>query len=269
VTAVLNGKRVIAPPKDIAEVQNAFEIYERLDELDPFDVEDLLKAHGVMVRGLTGEAGQFRSGNVGVVDAEGCVLHFGTLPEYVPGLVCQLLDWTKDSPTPMLIKSSVFHYELELIHPFADGNGRIGRLWHTLLLSRWQPLFAWLPVESIIHDRQADYYAAINASNHAASSTAFINFMLEAIKAALLEAIETGKQTESTPEIVAIHVPPEKRWEAVEAWLRTHGRLRNSDIQQLLSVSTATASRLLREWTAAGKLCKKRVGSYWCYKLTE
>lgn len=269
VTAVLNGKRVIAPPKDIAEVQNAFEIYERLDELDPFDVEDLLKAHGVMVRGLTGEAGQFRSGNVGVVDAEGRVLHFGTLPEYVPGLVCQLLDWVKDSPTPMLIKSCVFHYEFELIHPFADGNGRIGRLWHTLLLSRWQPLFAWLPVESIIHDRQADYYAAINASNHAASSTAFINFMLEAIKAALLEAIETGKQTKSTPEIVAIHVPPEKRWTAVEAWLRTHGQLRNSDIQQLLSVSTATASRLLREWTAAGKLCKKRVGSYWCYKLTE
>ena len=139
VTAVLNGKRVIAPPKDIAEVQNAFEIYERLDELDPFDVEELLKAHGVMVRGLTGEAGQFRSGNVGVVDAEGRVLHFGTLPEYVPGLVCQLLDWTKDSPTPMLIKSCVFHYEFELIHPFADGNGRIGRLWHTLLLSRWQP----------------------------------------------------------------------------------------------------------------------------------
>ena len=148
VTAVLNGKRVIAPPKDIAEVQNAFEIYERLDELDPFDVEDLLKAHGVMVRGLTGEAGQFRTGNVGIVDAEGRVLHFGTLPEYVPGLVCQLLDWTKDSPTPMLIKSCVFHYEFELIHPFADGNGRIGRLWHTLLLSRWQPLFAccrWNP----------------------------------------------------------------------------------------------------------------------------
>ena len=189
VTAVLNGKRVIAPPKDIAEVQNAFEIYERLDELAPFDVGDLLKAHGVMVRGLTGEAGQFRSGNVGVVDAEGRVLHFGTLPEYVPGLVCQLLDWTKDSPTPMLIKSCVFHYEFELIHPFADGNGRIGRLWHTLLLSRWQPLFAWLPVESIIHDRQADYYAAIHASNHAASSTAFITFMLDAINDTLDRAL--------------------------------------------------------------------------------
>ena len=268
VTAVLNGKRVIAPPKDIAEVQNAYEIYERLEELNPFDVEDLLKAHGVMVRGLTAEAGMFRSGNVGVVDGEGHVLHFGTLPEYVPGLVCQLLDWVKDSPTPMLIKSCVFHYEFELIHPFADGNGRTGRLWHTLLLSRWQPLFAWLPVESIIHDRQTDYYAVINASNNAASSTAFISFMLDAIKAALLEAIEANVQAPSTEKVTAAKVAPVKRWIAVEGWLKEHGQIKNADLQRILGVSTATASRLLREWTAEGKLRKARVGSYWSYMLT-
>ncbi len=269
VTAVLNGKRVIAPPKDIAEVKNAYEIYERLDELDPFDVEDLLKAHGIMVRGLTAEAGQFRSGNVGVVDAEGRVLHFGTLPEYVPGLVCQLLDWVKDSPTPMLIKSCVFHYELELIHPFADGNGRIGRLWHTLLLSRWQPLFAWLPVESIIHDRQADYYAAIHASNDAASSTAFIAFMLEAIKAALIEAIEATAQITAPKESAASTPAPENRWPVIEAWLKENRQIKNADVQRLLGVSTATASRLLRDWTASGKLIKLRVGSYWSYRSTE
>lgn len=268
VTAVLNGKRVIAPPKDIVEVKNAYEIYERLDELNPFDVEDLLKAHGVMMRGLTAEAGQFRSGNVGVVDAEGRVLHFGTLPEYVPGLVCQLLDWVKDSPTPMLIKSCVFHYELELIHPFADGNGRIGRLWHTLLLSRWQPLFAWLPVESIIHDRQADYYAAINASNNAASATAFIAFMLEAIKAALIEAIEANAQNEAPKESAASVPAPENRWPVIEAWLKENRQIKNADVQRLLGVSTATASRLLRDWTAAGRIRKMRVGSYWTYELT-
>ena len=162
VTAVLNGKRVIAPPKDIAEVKNAYEIYELMDSLNPYSVEDLLNAHAVMTKGLVEESGCFRSGPVGVVDKQGNILHFGTLPDYVPGLVNELLDWTRDCDYHMLIKGCVFHYELELIHPFADGNGRIGRLWHTLLLTQWKPMFAWLPVESIIHDRQEEYYNAIN-----------------------------------------------------------------------------------------------------------
>lgn len=174
VTAVLNGKHVLAPPKDIAEVKNAYEIYERLDELDPYSVDDLLMAHGIMTRGLVEEPGVFRTRPVGVGDSEGHVLHFGTLPQYVPNLVTELLDWAKTSAVHMLIRSCVFHYELELIHPFADGNGRIGRLWHTLLLSKWNPAFAWLPVESIIHNRQQAYYDAINASNNAGESTVFI-----------------------------------------------------------------------------------------------
>ena len=148
VTAVLNGKHVLAPPKDIAEVKNAFEIYERLDELDPYSVEDLLTAHGIMTRGLVEESGMFRTRPVGVVDSEGHVLHFGTLPQYVPDLVMDLLDWAKTSEIHMLIRSCVFHYELELIHPFADGNGRVGRLWHTLLLSKWNRPFSgsrWNP----------------------------------------------------------------------------------------------------------------------------
>lgn len=187
VTAVVSGKRILAPPKDIAEVQNAFEIYDRLDELNPYSIDDLLTAHSVMVRGLRDDAGEFRSRPVGVVDSQGNILHFGTLPAYVPQLVTELLDWTEKDENPLLIKSSVFHYEFELIHPFSDGNGRIGRLWHTLLLSKWNPLFAWVPVESIIHDRQSEYYRAINESNNAADSTCFIEFMLSAIKSALLE----------------------------------------------------------------------------------
>ena len=181
VTAVLNGKQVLAPPKDIAEVKNAYEIYDRLEELDPYSVDDLLTAHGIMTRGLVDESGVFRSKPVSVVDQEVHVLHFGTLPQYVPDLVMELLDWVKGSDVHMLIRSCVFHYEFELIHPFADGNGRAGRLWHTLLLSKWNPAFAWLPVESIIHDRQQEYYAAINASNDAGESTVFIEFMLSAI----------------------------------------------------------------------------------------
>lgn len=125
VTAVLSGKRVLAPPKDIMEVKNAYEIYDHLNELNPYSVEDLLLAHHVMMRGLVQEDGVFRSKPVGVVDSHGNVLHFGTLPQYVPPLVEELLKWTEDSPLPMLIKSCVFHYEFEVIHPFADGNGRI------------------------------------------------------------------------------------------------------------------------------------------------
>lgn len=187
VTAVLSGKRVLAPPKDIAEVQNAYEIYDHLSELNPYSVEDLLLAHRVMMRDLVSEAGMFRSRPVGVVDSEGNILHFGTLPQYVPGLVEELLQWTEESPLPLLIKSCVFHYEFEVIHPFADGNGRIGRLWHTLLLSQWNPLFAWLPVESIIHDHQQEYYDAINHSNALGEGTPFLEFMLGVIKEALQE----------------------------------------------------------------------------------
>ena len=261
VTAVLNGKRVLAPPKDIAEVKNAYEIYERLDELDPYSVDDLLTAHGVMLRGLVEEAGMFRTRPVGVVDRAGHVLHVGTLPQYVPDLVMELLDWTKRSDLHMLIRSCVFHYELELIHPFADGNGRVGRLWHTLLLSRWDPMFAWLPVESIIHDRQRGYYEAINASNAAGESTAFLTFMLAAIKASLIDAIDASDAlSDGRPDKQAL------RWQSIERFLQTHAYIMNADVRTLCGVSAATANRILARCTADGKLVKDRHLGHWIYR---
>lgn len=262
VTAVLNGKQVLAPPKDIAEVKNAYEIYERLDELNPYSVDDLLTAHGIMTRGLVEESGVFRSRPVGVVDSEGHVLHFGTLPQYVPDLVMELLDWVKTSEVHMLIRSCVFHYELELIHPFADGNGRVGRLWHTLLLSKWNPAFAWLPVESIIHDRQQEYYAAINASNDAGESTEFIEFMLSAIKASLIDAISTsdemsdGKMDKAT-----------LRWKEIEEYFKTHDYIMNADVRELCGVSAATANRILSSFVEERKLSKYREGGHWAYSM--
>ena len=262
VTAVLNGKHVLAPPKDIAEVKNAYEIYERLDELDPYSVDDLLTAHGIMTRGLVEESGMFRTRPVGVVDSEGHVLHFGTLPQYVPDLVMELLDWVKTSEVHMLIRSCVLHYEFELIHPFADGNGRVGRLWHTLLLSKWNPAFAWLPVESIIHDRQQEYYDAINASNDAGESTVFIEFMLSAIKASLIEAISTsdemsdGKMDKAT-----------LRWKKIEEYLKIHDYIMNADVRELCGVSAATANRILASFVEVCKLRKYREGGHWAYKF--
>lgn len=190
VTAVLNGKTVIAPPKDIAEIRNAYEIYENLALLDPYSMEDLLKAHAVLMRGLLPDAGEFRSRPVGVVDGRtGEIIHFGTLPAYVCDNITDLIAWTQQSPVHLLIKSCVFHYEFELIHPFSDGNGRLGRLWHTLMLSKFNPVFAWIPIESMIHKRQTEYYAVINHCNQVCDSTAFIVFMLETIKMTLEEGI--------------------------------------------------------------------------------
>ena len=264
VTAVLNGKHVLAPPKDIAEVKNAYEIYERLDELDPYSVDDLLTAHGIMTRELVDESGMFRTRPVGVVDQEGRVLHFGTLPQYVPDLVMELLDWVKNSDVHMLIRSCVFHYEFELIHPFADGNGRVGRLWHTLLLSKWNPAFAWLPVESIIHDRQEEYYADINASNDAGESTVFIEFMLSAIKASLIDAINASDEV-----IDGATDKATMRWKQIEKFLETHPYIMNADVRALCGVSAATANRILAGLATEGKLVKYREGGHWAYKLLE
>lgn len=258
VTAVLNGKHILAPPKDIAEVKNAYEIYDRLEDLDPYSVDDLLTAHGIMMRGLVEESGMFRTRPVGVVDSEGHVLHFGTLPQYVPDLVMELLDWVKNSPVHMLVRSCVFHYELELIHPFADGNGRIGRLWHTLLLSKWNSAFEWLPVESIIHDRQQEYYNAINASNNEGESTIFIEFMLSAIKMALTEAIQADAGEIDKDAL---------RWKDIKEYLKTHDYIMNADVRELLGVSSATANRILGKLVDQGKLQRYRAKPYWAYKL--
>lgn len=261
VTAVLNGKRVIAPPKDIAEVKNAYEIYEMMESLNPYSVDDLLSAHGVMTRGLVDESGCFRSGPVGVVDKQGNILHFGTLPDYVPGLVMELLDWVRKSDFHMLIKSCVFHYELELIHPFADGNGRIGRLWHTLLLTQWKPMFAWLPVESIIHDRQDEYYQAINRSNNEAASTIFIEFMLSAMKEALMEAVQVRNTENMSRE--------DQRWYQIKRFLKKNGTITNADVREMFRVSSSTANRILAKMTDDGKIQKIRIGKSWGYIVIQ
>lgn len=262
VTAVLNGRQVLAPPKDIAEVKNAYEIYEHLADLDPYSVDDLLTAHGVMTRGLVEESGVFRSRPVGVVDKDGHVLHFGTLPKYVPNLVMELLDWVRDSDVHILIRSCVFHYEFELIHPFADGNGRVGRLWHTLLLSTWNPAFAWLPVESMIYAHQQEYYAAINVSIEAGESTVFIEFMLSVIKASLIDAIEArDEMSDGQIDKTAI------RQKQIEKFLEDHPFIMNADVRTLCNVSAATANRILAGLVQMGKLVKYREGGHWAYQL--
>lgn len=189
VTDVINGKRVLAPQKDIEEVHNAFNAYERLSEINPYSIDDLLKIHGIMMNGLVKEAGSLRSGQVGVYNQDGKVVHLAPPADFVPQQLGQLFDWVKNSNANMLIKSSVFHYEFEFIHPFNDGNGRTGRLWQTALLVSWKPIFAWIPIESIIKDNQEDYYNAITLSTSQGKSNIFIEFMLDVINKAIKDII--------------------------------------------------------------------------------
>lgn len=235
-----------------------------MNELDPYSVDDLLTAHGIMTRGLMDESGVFRSKPVGVVDQDGHVLHFGTLPQYVLDLVMELLDWAKNSDVHMLIRSCVFHYEFELIHPFADGNGRVGRLWHTMLRFKWNPAFAWLPVESIIHDRQSEYYAAINASNDTGESTVFVEFMLSAIKTSLMDAISASEaMSDGKMDKAAM------RWKQIEKFLETHPYIMNADVRALCNVSAATANRILASLVSERKLVKYHEGGHWAYRLNS
>lgn len=189
VTDVINGKRVLAPQKDIEEVHNAFNAYEKLSEINPYSIDDLLKIHGIMMNGLVKEAGRLRSGQVGVYNQDGKVVHLAPPADFVPQQLGQLFDWVKNSNANMLIKSSVFHYEFEFIHPFNDGNGRTGRLWQTALLASWKPIFAWIPIESIIKDNQEDYYNAITLSTSQGKSNIFIEFMLDVINKVIKDII--------------------------------------------------------------------------------
>ena len=191
ITSIINGKRILGAPREIREVKNAYEVYEKLSAFDPFSVDDLLTAHRLLMDGLVGENGRFRTGSVGVFAGDK-LIHMAPPAALVPGQVAALLEWVRSDSTHMLVKSCVFHYEFEFIHPFADGNGRMGRMWQTLLLSEWRPLFAWLPVETLIRERQDQYYAALRQGDGTGRADPVILFLLTAIRDALREIADSS-----------------------------------------------------------------------------
>jgi Fic family protein len=199
-----------------------------------------------MVRGLCDDEGEFRSRPVGVVDSHGKILHFGTLPAYVPQLVAELLDWTEHDENPLLIKSCVFHYELELIHPFADGNGRLGRMWQTLLLMRWKPIFAWIPVETIVKEHQQDYYAAIAQSDSTANSTPFITFMLRCLKEALDEMNKSNQKSNQISNQIIV------------AATRQNPSVTINELQDITGLSESGVKKIIRQLRTDGII--QRIG---------
>lgn len=201
VTAIVNGKRVLGTPSEIQEVKNAFEAYEHILELNPYEIKDLLKSHGMMMDSLVIESGKFRSGGVGVFAGDN-LIHMAPPANMVSGLIQDLLNWTKKSELNMLIKSCVFHYEFEFIHPFQDGNGRMGRMWQTLLLSKYKPLFFYLPMETLIKERQQEYYACLAKADAMADSNVFVEFLLQVIYDALTQFDIEEKLPENVQKIL-------------------------------------------------------------------
>lgn len=184
ITDILDGKTVIAPLREIQEVKNAIKVYDIFHTLNPYDVNDLLKAHKIMMESLIDRAGQFRISGVGVFAGEQAI-HVAPPADKVPYLINDLFEWLQNANDHLLIKSCVFHYEFEFIHPFIDGNGRLGRLWQSLILSQLHPIFEHLPVENMVFKNQQQYYDAINTSSQATDCGVFIEFMLEEILATL------------------------------------------------------------------------------------
>lgn len=225
--------------------------------MNPYRVEDFLKAHELLTKELVKHPGQFRFSDVGVYDASGRVVHVGARPQFVPGLVEELFSWAKNSDLLDLVKSCLVHFELEMIHPFEDGNGRMGRLWQSLILSRWNPLFEWLPIESVIHAHQQGYYDALAISNKENDATVFVEFMLEVILETLEEVkVQDRIEEESADYVVLPPLKPKERevFEQVKAYLEQYGNIGNQQAQELTGLSAATVRRYLSLFVKVGLL---------------
>ena len=248
ITAMLEGKTVLAPPRELQEARNALAAYEQLPQWDGLSEDDLLAAHRTMMLGLLDHPGIYRSSGVGVLTGNQ-VIHMAPPAGRVPQLMSQLFGWLRETREHPLIASSVFHYEFEFIHPFSDGNGRIGRLWQTVLLSRWNPTFAWLPVESLVHQNQAGYYRALQDSTEAADGAPFIRFMLSCIHDAVRGEKTIGK---------TIGQKIGKTPHRVLALLAENPQLTVAELAALTGKSALTIHRAIRTLRESGRL--RRIG---------
>ncbi|MCL2677005.1 MAG: Fic family protein [Streptococcaceae bacterium] len=252
VTDVINGKLVIGDLEDIREVQNAYQAYGKVFQLSPYSVKGFLTAHKLLTQDLLRESGAFRMGDVGVYDAEGKVIHVGARPQYVNGLISDLFTWAKEATVHELIKSCVVHFEIEMIHPFPDGNGRMGRLWQNLILSQWHPIFEWIPIETIIYANQQKYYDALGEGDKANDSQVFIEFILDVISQTLSD-IENQELSDKLSDILSDKVldklnDKEKDFvRKIYPHLKENKEIGNSKAVQLSDIPSATVRRYLKK----------------------
>ena len=255
VTAILEGKRVLGSLKEITEVKGAIALYENIDKFDYHNLDDLLKAHKILMQDLLKEAGIFRNSNVGVGNLNE-IVHIAPPAKQIPKLMQNLFDWLKGDIHP-LIKSSVFHYEFEFIHPFVDGNGRIGRFWQTLILYNWKKVFLNIPIESIVRDTQEKYYKAIEKSSEIADSYPFIEYMLESILTICKETLQNVPKKE-------LKNDPKKRVNKIFELIKENKFITIKELAHNLNVSEKTIKRdldKLKKENILKRIGKK--GGYW------
>jgi Fic family protein len=261
VTALFDGKRVLGPARDIQEVRNAISAYEALPRWNPCSQKHLLEAHGLLMAGLMDRPGRFRRGGVGIYRGEALV-HMAPPASRVPALVADLLGWLERSDWHPLLASCVVHYELEFIHAFADGNGRLGRLWQTLILSRWNPLLAWLPIEEVIRARQQGYYESLGQADQQGELEPFVSYLLTAIEDALQEAIRTqGTSATAGSEMsseIGSEMPSPRELELLEM-LSAQPRLSARELGERLGISQRAIEKHLAALQRQGRL--RRQGS--------
>ena len=260
---VINGKLVFGEAKEIQEVKNAYNVYEKIAEIDPYSIEELKKFHGIMTKYIVEESGDFRSGEEGVFNGEECIF-MAPPARFVPQLMNELFGWMKEVKDQMhpLILSSVFHYEFVFIHPFTDGNGRMARLWHTAILAKWNPVFEFIPIESQIEKFQDDYYDAIAKCHVEGESTVFIEFMLTQIDNILEELL--NQMTNSTTDDAILDADganhgADNMESRLLSGLKQNPYITQTDLAKELSLSRRTVQRIMKELMNDGKI--KRVGS--------
>lgn len=259
ITAIINGKRVLGAPNEIQEVKNAIQAYDLLLSLDSTKEKDLLRAHALMMKDLVRNNGRYRSGGVGIFNGQN-VVHVAPPASRVPTLMKDLFRWVKKADVHPLVKSCVFHYEFEFIHPFQDGNGRLGRLWQSAILKDWKKVFAWIPVESLIKENQAKYYRVLRACDASADSTAFVEFLLLLILKAAEEIVKNEKKV-TVKVTIKVTVNQKKILEAVKK--NPHVTL--DELSKKIGISRKSIAANVKKLQEAGML--KRNGAdkngYW------
>jgi Fic family protein len=241
ITAILDGKTVLGTVRELAEVQGAIKAYEKLDEYRFDELDDLLHAHKILMEEILTSAGSFRNVNVKVGE------HIAPQPHMVNDLMVNLFSWLKDSDEHMLLKSCIFHYEFEFIHPFSDGNGRIGRLWQSVVLNSFNPIFSLLPTESIVRDHQEHYYSAIENSTQMGESTPFIEFMLEMILKSMQNTLQSDQKGN--------HKSDQK----ILSLMNENSTITIKELMEILSMSESGIKKVIKKLKDEGIL--HRIGS--------